>query len=198
MIGALVPVLAPADRAIFSAVRALGDGPDVVFEVLDPHTRNYRALMLVALIAALLLQGPWRMLGTAASIIVAGVVGYALVEAVGVVVSRPRPEEVLDDVLLPAGTSWRLHPSYPSGHVVVTAAIVSAAAACVPLLRWPLWAYVAVVVWSRVAFGAHFPLDAVVGVPLGAAAGLFGVRLVASAGLLPAPSDPAPPPSFTP
>lgn len=184
LVGALIPLVAPVDRAAFDAVKDLGDGPDVLFALLDPHTRNYQAILLTALIVALLVQGPWRMVGAGAAIVVAGMVGYGLVEALGVLVPRPRPEEVLDHVALPAGMSWRLHPSYPSGHVVVTAALVAAAARCVPVLRWPLWAYAALIAWSRVAFGAHFPLDVLVAMPLGAAAGAVAVRFVSSVRLL--------------
>ena len=38
---------------------------------------------------------------------------------------------------------------------------------------------------TRVLFGAHFPLDVLVGAVLGYELGLFSARLMASAGMLP-------------
>jgi polyisoprenoid-binding protein YceI len=48
-----------------------------------------------------------------------------------------------------------------------------------------LIAYVAPVGFTRVLFGAHFPLDVVVGAALGYELGLFSVDLIANARLLP-------------
>jgi membrane-associated phospholipid phosphatase len=67
--------------------------------------------------------------------------------------------------------------------------MATAAATAVPALRHPLIAYVvALIGLTRVLFGAHFALDVVVGVALGHEVGLFAARLMASAGLLPAPA----------
>ena len=45
--------------------------------------------------------------------------------------------------------------------------------------------YVAAIAFTRVLFGAHFPLDVLVGAALGYELGLFSVSLVANARLLP-------------
>ena len=63
--------------------------------------------------------------------------------------------------------------------------MAAAAATAVPLLRRPLIAYVAVVAFTRVLFGAHFPLDVLVGAALGYELGLFSAGLLANARLLP-------------
>jgi membrane-associated phospholipid phosphatase len=47
--------------------------------------------------------------------------------------------------------------------------------------------YVAAVAFTRVLFGAHFPLDVVVGAALGYELGLFTANLFANARLLPSP-----------
>ena len=89
------------------------------------------------------------------------------------------------EVLLSHDRSWSHLASYPSGHLMVTAAMAAAAATAVPLLRRPLIAYVAAIAFTRVLFGAHFPLDVVVGAALGYELGLFSASLLANARLLP-------------
>jgi membrane-associated phospholipid phosphatase len=64
--------------------------------------------------------------------------------------------------------------------------MAAAAAAAVPALRRPLIGYVALVALTRVTFGAHFPIDVLVGVVLGREFGVFAARLMASGRLLPA------------
>jgi membrane-associated phospholipid phosphatase len=90
-------------------------------------------------------------------------------------------------VLLAEGRSWAHLASYPSGHLIVTTAMASAAAVALPILRKPLIAYVALIAVTRVLFGAHFPLDVLAGLVLGYEIGLFSARLMASARLLPVP-----------
>src|SRR5918996_1357308 len=52
--GALVPLVGPLDERLFLAVNSLGDGPDWLFAIVDPHTRNYAVMGLVAVAAAAL------------------------------------------------------------------------------------------------------------------------------------------------
>jgi membrane-associated phospholipid phosphatase len=68
----------------------------------------------------------------------------------------------------------------------VTTALVSTAAAMAPRLRAPLLVYLAGVAVTRIMFGAHFPLDVVVGTIVGWQVGLFSVALTRAARLLPA------------
>jgi membrane-associated phospholipid phosphatase len=82
--------------------------------------------------------------------------------------------------------SWAHLASYPSGHLIVTTAMAAAAAAAVPWLRRPLLAYVVLVGITRVTFGAHFPLDVLVGAVMGYEIGLFSTALLARTPLLPA------------
>jgi membrane-associated phospholipid phosphatase len=107
-------------------------------------------------------------------------------------VERARPEEVVGaQALLSEGRSWAHLASYPSGHLIVTAAMAAAAAAALPALRKPLFAYVVMIGLTRVLFGAHFPIDVLVGAVMGYEIGTFAARLMASARLLPAPVEPA-------
>jgi membrane-associated phospholipid phosphatase len=69
--------------------------------------------------------------------------------------------------------------------------MAAAASAALPALRRPLLAYVVMIGFTRVLFGAHFPLDVLVGAVMGYELGLFAARLMASARLLPAQAEAA-------
>jgi membrane-associated phospholipid phosphatase len=88
------------------------------------------------------------------------------------VYDRARPEEVVAGASL-NGHSWAHLNSFPSGHMAITAALAVAAALAFPRLRYALWAYVAAVAFTRVMFGAHFPLDVLAGTALGTASALL-------------------------
>jgi membrane-associated phospholipid phosphatase/MFS family permease len=183
-----LPALQPLDNQLFLAVNGLGDGPEWLYQAFDPHTRNYILLFLTTLVAAaVFLRRPRYVIGTAVSVLLAAYLAGAALEIVKLFVERPRPEEVLHaQVLLSEGRSWSHLASFPSGHLMVTAAMAAAAAGAVPQLRRLMLAYVAVIAVTRVLFGAHFPLDVLVGGALGYELGLFTTSLLAGARLLPA------------
>lgn len=66
--------------------------------------------------------------------------------------------------------------------------MAAAAGAALGRLRLLLLAYVAAIALTRVTFGAHFPIDAVVGGLVGYQLGRFSVAITRAFGLLPARS----------
>ena len=172
------------DRGAFTAINSLGAGPDWVYLTLDPHSRNYVLLCLIA-VAVAWLAGPRHALAVMVAVTVAAVFSDILVQTAYVLYDRPRPEEVpAAQALLTNGREWSHIASFPSGHMVVTTAIAVAAMSTVPALRAPMWIYVALIAITRVTFGAHFPLDVIVGLVFGFAVGRFSAAFVQSAGLL--------------
>ena len=188
-IAAALPALQPLDNQFFLAVNGLGDGPEWLYQALDPHTRNYIVLVVATLIASgAVLRRPRHVIGAGLAVLLAGYLAGGTLEVLKLFVDRARPEEVLGaEVLLSHDRTWAHLASFPSGHLMVTAAMASAAATAVPLLRRPLIAYVALIAFTRVLFGAHFPLDVVVGAALGYELGLFSTSLLVNARLLPQP-----------
>jgi membrane-associated phospholipid phosphatase len=159
------------DEWLYSAINGLGPGPEIFWTILDPHTRNYVALIVVALVAA----GVTNLRSvptTFARVLGSALVAWGLLEAVYAVYDRPRPEEVVADPSL-NGHSWAHLNSFPSGHMAITAALAVAVALRFPRLRYAFWAYIAAVAFTRVFFGAHFPLDVVAGTALGTASALL-------------------------
>jgi membrane-associated phospholipid phosphatase len=177
---ALVPVLGVlvahtdvhrADEWLYRAINGLGPGPDLLWKALDPHTRNYLLLIGFALVAAAVtnVRGVPRVF---ARVLGSAVLAWGLLEAVYAVYDRARPEEVVEHAVL-NGHSWAHLNSFPSGHMAITAALSVAVALAFPRLRFVLWAYIAAVAFTRVMFGAHFPLDTVAGTALGTASALL-------------------------
>ena len=187
-VGLALPVLQPVDSELFLAVNGLGDGPEWVYQALDPHARNYVLIVGLTIVASAFAYRRLRYVaGAALTVVLAGYSAGAILNFVKLFVERARPEEVLGgQVLLSHDRTWAEIASYPSGHLIVTAALVTAAAAIAPRLRVVLFAYLAAVALTRITFGAHFPLDVVVGGVLGYEFGLFAVALAANAHLLPA------------
>jgi len=188
-LGAAMPVVQPLDNTLMLAINGLGDGPEWLYQALDPHTRNYILLLSATVIAAAVsLRRPRHVLGAALGVVLAAYLAGAALEVVKLFIERARPEEVLGgQIELSHHRSWAHLASFPSGHLIVTAAMAAAAASAVPALRRPLFAYVALVAVTRVMFGAHFPLDVLVGAIVGYELGVFAAHLMASGRLLPAP-----------
>jgi undecaprenyl-diphosphatase len=62
--------------------------------------------------------------------------------------------------------------SFPSGHAATSFAGATLLAWYAPRLAVPLYALAALVAWSRVYVGVHYPLDILAGAALGVAVGL--------------------------
>jgi membrane-associated phospholipid phosphatase/predicted MFS family arabinose efflux permease len=173
------------DEWLFQQINQFGPGHQLLWDVLDPHMRNYLILLALSVVAGALTAA--RRIPRV-TLIVAGsaAFSYAFLNGVNRVYDRARPEEVLDPSQITAGSHWADLPSFPSGHMAVTAALATAIALAFPRLRHALWAYVAAVAVTRVLFGAHFPIDVLMGTFVGYAS----ARLVAAAVGLPARETP--------
>ena len=158
------------DEELFGVVNALGPGPDIAWTVLDPHTRNYVVLVVLA-VAAAALTSVRRIPGVLAQVLGSAFLAFVLLEAIYAVYDRPRPEEVLDLDL--AGHTWARLNSFPSGHLAITAALATSMALLFPRLRGVLLAYVGAIGLTRIVFGAHFPIDVLAGAMLGVGSALL-------------------------
>ena len=187
-LGFAMPLLQPLDERLFLEVNSLGAGPEWLRETLDPHTRNYILLCLAATLGASL-YGRRAALGAALATTIAALWADVLVQLVYMLYVRDRPEEVLGpQALLVEGGHWAHIASFPSGHMVVTTAIVVAGICAVPWLRVPFWVYCGVIGLTRITFGAHFPVDVLAGMAFGYPVGVFAWELVERLGLTAPPT----------
>ena len=117
---------------------------------------------------------PWLWTRVGAAILLAESVSGALkawVERDRPPLSNPDPEPLVN---LPETYS------FPSGHATVSFACATVLALAVPRLRVPLYALAALIAFSRVYVGVHFPLDVLAGAVLGVAIAI-ALRMLAAA-----------------
>jgi undecaprenyl-diphosphatase len=137
--------------------------------VLDPFFQGLSLIGsfgIVWLLLAVAISGfswsrPWLWTRVGAAILLAEGISGALkpvFERDRPPVSSPEPEPLLET---PATFS------FPSGHATVAFACATVLAFAVPRLRWPLFALAALIAWSRVYVGVHYPGDVLAGAALG-------------------------------
>jgi len=123
---------------------------------------------LVWLAIALAISGfsgsrPWLWARIGAAIVLAEGVSRVLKHWVGrdrPPLSNPEPEPLVD---VPASDS------FPSGHATIGFACATVLALAMPRLRVPLYALAALIAFSRVYVGVHYPFDVLAGALLGVA-----------------------------
>jgi undecaprenyl-diphosphatase len=146
---------------------------------------NGVVFVVIGLAVALIWRRPWILVPLLAADVAAGVISYALRQAIG----RDRPPLVYPEPkpLVSVPNSG----AFPSGHTSAAFACATVLAWASPRLRIPLFVLAAAIGWSRVYVGVHWPLDVLGGAVLGVvvstvllklAAGLPRLRLKPPAG----------------
>lgn len=149
------------------AFRVVNELPGAIYWWAWPVMQlgNFVVVPLAAVVAA-----AFRRIRLAAAIAISGTLVWVLAKVVKDVVSRGRPAELIDDVILhhaPAAGN-----GYISGHAAVVAAL---AAVITPYVsrgwRWVVWILATLVCLARVYVGAHLLLDVIGGAAFGVAIG---------------------------
>jgi len=168
------------DKVMFEPINDLGPGPDWLWWALDPHLRNYAILLALGVAATLVTRR--RALEVLTRVGGGALLAWGLLDVIHFAYDRPRPEEsfAAGEITL-NGHHWGHLNSFPSGHMAVTAALGVGIALAFPRLRTLMWSYIVAVGFTRVMFGAHYPLDVVAGVTLGYASALAVPSLLAQA-----------------
>lgn len=171
--------ISPAEERLLDLAYRIG-GPAEMALWWPMQAGSVLAPLTVAIVAA----SVWRQWRPAAGALAAGLGAWWLANAVKVLVDRGRPAAELAG-FVPAGSAPTDGSGYPSGHAAVAFALATVLAPYLPR-PWRAGAYglALVVVFARVAIGAHFPLDVVGGAALGTLVGVawhLAVGVTASA-----------------
>ena len=166
--GPLLAELERLDHAVYEAVAATPTPRlDGAMRRLS-ETANYSRLSLTAS-AILTVAGGRRGRRAAASGLIALGTTSAVVNAVVKLVGRrARPDRVAAEVPLERQVRMPHSHSFPSGHTAAAVAFASGVGRVMPLAALPLDLLAAVVGYSRVHTGVHYPSDVLAGAVLGA------------------------------
>lgn len=155
------------EEQLFDAINGL---PDFIEWPLWA-VMQFGAALAIPVVALLAFAG-WRRLRPAVDLLLAGTLARLLARVMKDLFERGRPASFFDDVNLRGspGVGSDVGLGFPSGHSAVAFAL---AIVCFPYisLRWRVATVVlaVIVAFSRLYFGAHFPLDALGGAALGIA-----------------------------
>jgi undecaprenyl-diphosphatase len=121
--------------------------------------------MAIAAVYWWVTRKPYLLMAVAGCIALAEILNYGL----KLLIDRERPPASFaepETLVHTPGT-----PSFPSGHSVT--AFLGATLISFSRARWAIWLYLlaALIAWSRVYVGVHYPLDVLAGAALGTALG---------------------------
>jgi membrane-associated phospholipid phosphatase len=133
------------------------------------HAANHSRLSIASAAALALAGGPRGRRAAASGLACAGVTSALVNLAVKPLSRRRRPDRIAENV--PAGRHVRMpvSTSFPSGHSAAAFAFATGVGNVMPQVAVPLRALAALVAYSRVHTGVHYPGDAVVGSLMGTA-----------------------------
>jgi membrane-associated phospholipid phosphatase len=156
------------DRAVYAAVAGT-DTPqlDRAMRRLS-RAADYSKLSITAGVLLALGGGPTgRRAATSglASVAATATIVNALVKPLG---RRRRPDRVADEVPLDRHVRMPASRSFPSGHTAAAVAFATGVGRVMPVAGVPLHALAALVGYSRVHTGVHYPGDVLGGALLGA------------------------------
>ena len=149
-----------------------------VFDLIMPIATNdwfLRAVFAIIILAMLVFgkkQGRIAAVFCLATVAVSDLLSAQVIKPL---VGRVRPCHVIENVHLLVNCSQGL--SFPSSHAANTFSLALFLSDVYPRLRWLLYSFAAIVSYSRIAVGVHYPFDVVVGALTGVVAAL-GIGMV--------------------
>lgn len=144
-----------------------------IFDLVMPIATNdwfLRGVLAVIILLMLVFgkkQGRIAVVFCLATVALADLLSAQLIKPL---VGRIRPCHVVENVHLLVNCSQGL--SFPSSHAANTFSLALFLSGIYPRLRWLLFSFAAIVSYSRIAVGVHYPFDVLVGALTGVTAAL--------------------------
>jgi membrane-associated phospholipid phosphatase len=130
---------------------------------------DHSRLSLTAAAGLALFGGPRGRRAAVAGLTSVAVTATVVNVAVKPLARRRRPDRLAHEVPIARHVPMPSSRSFPSGHSAAAFAFAGGAGSVAPAVSLPLHALAALVAYSRVHTGVHYPLDALAGSVLGAA-----------------------------
>lgn len=163
------------DQALFLGLNAGPDTAPLVL-LLARGTSQGAALGMLALLALGLAAAPQRRRRTLLACLIALLLAWCTVRGLRAWVPFPRPAQ------LGLGMQWVVQgarPGFPSMHTATAFAIAGALSlTCRWTLALPAFLFAALIAWSRICLGLHFPSDVGAGILAGLASTAIAARLL--------------------
>ena len=167
----LVRRLGHYDRVTYRAVAGLSTPAlDVPLRTISGFANHSKPWFVTAAVLALV-GGPTGRRAAATGVAAIGAASLVVNQPMKLIGRRRRPQRERQGVPEPRWVPMPTSTSFPSGHSASAAAFAVATGDVIPALRAPLGAAAAVVAFSRVYTGVHYPGDVLVGAGTGALLG---------------------------
>ena len=163
------------DTALFLSINGSATSPHGLTALALFSTRQLPQLIASGAAGAFL-AGNSRVKEAVLQVLAAVAIAFVLAHLGQYLIARDRP------FVVGLGTQWLPHAashSFPSAHASVSFAFAVATSLMARHWYWTLAAFIgaALISWSRVYLGLHFPSDIVVGALAGAASGWLGSQI---------------------
>jgi membrane-associated phospholipid phosphatase len=142
------------------------------------HAADYSRLSIAAAVALGLTGGPTGRRAAACGLASVGLTATVVNVAVKPLSRRRRPDRMAENVPLGRHVPMPTSTSFPSGHSAAAFAFATGVGSVMPQVAVPLRALAALVAYSRVHTGVHYPGDAVVGSLIGTAVAQITTRAI--------------------
>lgn len=143
------------------------------------HAADYSRLSLASATFLALARGPSGRRAAATGLAAVGVTASLVNLAAKPLGRRRRPDRVAEQVPITRQVAMPSSTSFPSGHTAAAFAFATGVGHVLPLAAIPLRGLAALVAYSRVHTGVHYPGDVVVGGLLGTTLAQLTVRALA-------------------
>jgi membrane-associated phospholipid phosphatase len=176
--GRLLTDASGIDRAVYRAIAATPTPTlDTAMRRLS-RAADYSKLSMASGAALALLGGRTGRRAAASGIACVAATSATVNLVVKPVARRRRPNRVEDGVPSDRHVEMPMSASFPSGHTAAAVAFASGAGRVAPLTSAPLHVLAALVGYSRVHTGVHYPGDVVAGALIGAVISDLAATLV--------------------